>query len=172
MRVAFSICTIATAILLSICGCAQQVGSNVSYSNPTTMQYPVTTRVSSSPRLRFNSSISPAASSDLLTLLEGCIVVANDGQPLGMITTNSLVPNSLLNEFGKYGSEFSPTSIFNQFGKYGGEFSPLSPYNEFTRTPPQILTSNGAFVANLTKNFFLPSAIDPKLLIGLLKSSK
>jgi len=89
---------------------------------------------------------------DLVTLLEGCLIVANDGQPLGVITQNEFAANSILNEFGKYGSEFSATSIFNHFGKYGSEFSQLSPFNEFTTTPPQIITPSGQFLAYLTKN--------------------
>ena len=115
---------------------------------------------------------SPTAPTDLLSLLEGCVIVANDGQPLGVITQNEFAANSLLNEFGKYGSEFSSTSIFNEFGKYGGEFSRLSPFNEFTRTPPQIISPSGKFVAYLTKNKFMTPAVDPHYLIGLLKSSK
>jgi hypothetical protein len=113
-----------------------------------------------------------ATSDDVLTSLEGCVIVANDGQPLGVITQNEFAANSILNEFGKYGSEFSATSIFNQFGKYGGEFSRLSPFNQFTRTPPQIVSVQGRFVAYLTKNKFMTPAIDPHLLIGLLKSAK
>ena len=112
------------------------------------------------------------AQADVLTLLEGCVIVANDGQPLGVITQNQFATNSILNEFGKYGSKFSATSIFNQFGKYGGEFSQLSPFNQFTTTPPQIISPSGQFVGFLTKNLFKAPAIDPHALIGLLKSTK
>jgi hypothetical protein len=69
---------------------------------------------------------------DLLTLLEGCVIVADDGQPLGVITQNEFASNSLLNEYGKYGNKYSSTSIFNEYGTYGGEYSRLSPFNEFT----------------------------------------
>lgn len=109
---------------------------------------------------------------DLLTLLEGCVIVAEDGQALGVITQNEFAANSLLNEFGKYGSEFSLTSIFNEFGKYGSEFSRLSPFNEFTSTPPRIITPSGQFVGYLTKNKFKTPAINPHALIGLLKITR
>ena len=112
------------------------------------------------------------AHTDVLTLLEGCVIVANDGQTLGVITQNQFAANSILNEFGKYGNKFSATSIFNQFGKYGGEFSQLSPFNQFTTTPPQIINPAGQFVGFLTKNQFKAPAIDPHALIGLLKSTK
>lgn len=113
-----------------------------------------------------------AAASDLASLLEGCVIVADDGQVLGVITRNEFAANSILNQFGPYGSEFSATSIFNQFGKYGGQFSSLSPFNEFTNTPPQIITTNGQRVGHLSKNKFVTGAIDPYVLIALLKSAK
>ncbi len=151
--------------LLSILftGCAgPSVRSPTGYQQP--QQY--------APKPQRQRSVPATGGVDLLTLLEGCVVVANDGQPLGVITQNEFAANSILNEFGKYGSEFSATSIFNQFGKYGSEFSQLSPFNEFTSTPPKIITPSGQVVGYLTKNKFKTPAIDPHALIGLLKSAK
>ena len=125
---------------------------------------------SSQPQRQWSAPAAPAV--DLLTLLEGCVIVANDGQPLGVITQNEFAPNSILNEVGKYGSEFSSTSIFNQFGKYGGEFSQLSPFNQFTTTPPQIINPSGESLGFLTTNKFKTPAFNPHALIGLLKSAK
>jgi hypothetical protein len=110
------------------------------------------------------------ATTDLRTLLEGCSLVANDGQYLGVITQNKFAEKSILNEFGKYGSKFSSTSIFDEFGDYGSRYSHLSPFDEFTSTPPQIITTSGQFVAYLTKNKVKSPAIDPEVLIALLKS--
>jgi hypothetical protein len=107
----------------------------------------------------------------LRTLLEGCSIVANDGQYLGIITQNKFTEKSILNEFGKYGSKFSSTSIFDEFGDYGSKYSHLSPFDEFTSTPPQIITSSGQFfVAYLTKNKVKSPAIDPEVLIAVIKS--
>jgi hypothetical protein len=106
---------------------------------------------------------------DLPTRLEGCYIVANDGQYLGIITQNTFSEKSILNEFGKYGSKFSAVSIFDEFGRYGSKFSHLSPFNQFTSTPPQIRDPSGQFVAYLTKNKVKSPAIDPEVLIALLK---
>lgn len=54
--------------------------------------------------------------------LEGAIVVADDGQFLGKITTNSVDSKSIINPIGSYGSDISATSIFNTIGKYGAIF--------------------------------------------------
>lgn len=89
-------------------------------------------------------------------------IVSNDGQFLGKLTSNEIDNDSLLNEFGPYGSEFSPTSIFNQFGTYGSEFSVLSPFNEFSSSPPKIFV-NGQLYGYLTENEFVTGKkIKPK----------
>jgi len=51
------------------------------------------------------------------------IVDPNAGKYLGNLNDNGFDPNSVANEFGRYGNEFSPDSINNDFGKYGNEFS-------------------------------------------------
>lgn len=117
-------------------------------------------------------AVRSAATTDLLTLLEGCVIVANDGQFLGRITVNEVASDSIMNEVGRYGSEVSSTSIFNQVGRYGSEVASLSPFNEVTSTPPQIINRSGQFVAYLTKNQVKTPAVDPHLLIGLLKSAR
>ncbi|WP_320110330.1 hypothetical protein [Draconibacterium orientale] len=89
-------------------------------------------------------------------------IVAHNGEFLGKLTSNEFDNDSLLNEFGPYGSEFSPKSIFNEFGKYGSEFSSLSPFNEFNSNPPKIFI-NGNFYGFLTVNDFVTGKkISPK----------
>lgn len=117
-------------------------------------------------------AVRSATTTDLLTRLEGCVIVAYDGQFLGRITVNEVALDSILNEVGRYGSEVSLTSIFNVVGKYGSEVSPLSPFNRVASTPPQIVNRSGQFVAYLTKNTVKTPAVDPHLLIGLLKSAR
>ena len=51
---------------------------------------------------------------------------APDGTYLGHLKTNQFDPNSVSNQFGRYGNQFSPDSINNQFGKYGNPYSPNS----------------------------------------------
>jgi hypothetical protein len=43
--------------------------------------------------------------------LEGALVFADDGQFLGKITSNTFDADSMGNQFGKYGSQFSAVSI-------------------------------------------------------------
>jgi len=113
----------------------------------------------------------PRSSSRSLTLadLEGAVIIADDGQMLGRITTNCFRSDALCNEFGRYGNEFNSNSIFNEFGRYGGEFSSLSPFNSFTSTPPKIF-KDGEFIAYLTKNTALQPRVDPHWLLALLKN--
>ncbi len=116
---------------------------------------------------------SRTASADNLSLgdLEGSIVVAEDGEALGLITTNCLDPNALCNSFSSYGNKFNANSILNEFGNYGNRFSEKSPFNEFTSTPPRIF-KNGKFLAYLTINGALSPSVDPRWLLGALRMSR
>jgi len=58
-------------------------------------------------------------------------VYNSKGEFRGNLNGNQFDPNSVSNEFGKYGSQFSPTSINNEFGE-GSEFHPDSPNNQFS----------------------------------------
>ena len=107
------------------------------------------------------------ADSSLIDQLEGAFIVAANGHFLGVVTTNSYNPKSILNEFGDYGNEYSDDSIFNEYGDYGGEYSEYSPFNEFTSTPPKIYTNDRKW-AYLTVNEALSPRIDPHWLIGAL----
>ena len=102
--------------------------------------------------------------------IEGCIIIAEDKQYLGMITKNEFDSDSILNEFGMYGGKFSRTSIFNEFGQYGGEFAQRSPFNQFTANPPKIFTKGGVFVAYLSANIAKSPRIDPYVVIAVLKA--
>ncbi|WP_109699670.1 hypothetical protein [Chitinophaga deserti] len=100
--------------------------------------------------------------SDIRSKYGESYIIANDGQFLGKLTSNEFDNDSLLNEFGPFGSEFSPTSIFNEFGTYGSEFSGMSPFNEFSSTPPRIYV-NGKLYGYLTENELLAGKkIKPK----------
>ena len=61
----------------------------------------------------------PAATGgDLRSVLEGCTIVAEDGQKLGVITSNAYDTDSIFNEYGIYGGKYSSTSIWNDYGEY------------------------------------------------------
>jgi hypothetical protein len=103
--------------------------------------------------------------------LEGAIVVADDGQLLGKITTNSIDHNSIINSIGPYGSDISSTSIFNNISKYGSDISRLSPFNDITSSPPRIFKGE-RFIAYLTTNKVKTPRVDPRALVGWLKSQE
>ena len=83
-----------------------------------------------------------------LDYLEGAIIIANDNEYLGKISK----------------SQFDSDSINNQFGTYGSEFSSLSPFNKFTSTPPKIYKEN-IFIAYLSVNTFMFPRVDTNLLV-------
>ena len=103
--------------------------------------------------------------------LEGAFIVADDGQFLGKITTNSLDSKSIINSIGSYGSDLSATSIFNTVGKYGSDVSRLSPFNDVTSTPPKVFKGE-RFMGYLTTNMIKTPRIDPHALVGWLKSQE
>lgn len=103
--------------------------------------------------------ISPDAAVEAL-ILSGAVVVAHDGQYLGELSCNTFASDSILNEFGKYGSPFSSTSIWNEFGQYGSEFSSKSAFSELTATPPAIYVDD-SLKAYLTINPMNSPAIHP-----------
>ncbi len=97
------------------------------------------------------------------------MIVAEDGQVLGLITSNAYNSDSFLNEFGRYGGKYSATSIWNEYGQYGGEYSRLSPFNPYTNTPPRIIARNGSFVGYLTVNQYKTPSVSPWAVVALMK---
>lgn len=109
--------------------------------------------------------------SDIFNAHGESYIIAEDGQFLGKLTNNEYDTDSLLNEYGPYGSEYSPTSIFNEYGNYGSEFSALSPFNEYSSTPPKIFI-NGQLYGYLTENEFVAGKkIKPKGLKQWIKDN-
>lgn len=106
---------------------------------------------------------------DLRSVLEGCVIVAEDGQMLGVITSSAYDTNSFLNEYGPFGSKYGSASIWNKYGKYGNPYSPMSPFNPYSSTPPRIVTRDGQVVCYLTVNEFMSPAISPYALVALME---
>jgi len=97
------------------------------------------------------------------------IIVADDGQYLGKISSSTIDSDSIMNSIGRYGSSISSTSIFNEIGRYGGKISRMSPFNDIASSPPKIFVGN-TFIAYLTTNSLKRPRVDPYALIGYLKS--
>jgi hypothetical protein len=111
--------------------------------------------------------LSPQPQNTFATIDGQAVVVAADGQYLGLVSSNQFASDSICNSFGRYGSKFSSTSIRDDFGTYGSEFAPLSAYNNFASRPPAII-ANRHIVGHLTKNTMLFDAVDPDLLFSSL----
>lgn len=58
-------------------------------------------------------------------------IYADDGTYLGNLNSNKYDPNSVSNEYGRYGDPYSPDSINNPYGKYGDPYSPDSVTNPY-----------------------------------------
>lgn len=103
--------------------------------------------------------------------LEGASIVAQDGQFLGIVSTDKYDSDSINNPYGSYGSEYSSTSIFNDYSRYGSKYSSLSAFNSIASKPPMIY-KDGKFIAYLTINTTKTPRVDPYALIGWLKVNK
>lgn len=90
-------------------------------------------------------------------------LLAQDGLFLGILSSNKYQTDSVMNEYGTYGSKYSSTSIFNQYSQYGSRYGFYSPFNPYTSTPPQIILK-GQWVGLLTANTFLQNRLDPHQL--------
>lgn len=64
---------------------------------------------------------------------------SSNGKYLGTLSSNKYDPNSVSNEYGRYGSKYSPDSINNEYGKYGSQYSNDSPSNPYATNPPRIV---------------------------------
>lgn len=105
---------------------------------------------------------------------KGCYLFAQDNnqQFLGYITDNEYVSNSIVNQYGTYGSQYSTTSIINEYSQYGSEYGMYSAYNKYASSPPVICEyrSDGNYyaIAYLTKNTAKTPRVDPDLLLATM----
>lgn len=92
-------------------------------------------------------------------------LLSQDGQYLGKLTLNKFDTESILNQYGSYGSRFATTSIWNQYSTYGSRYSSYSPFNPYTSTPPFIYL-RGRIVGYLTVNGFMFNRLHPDDLVN------
>ncbi len=120
--------------------------------------------------LSISIATSAQAQIDFCTLIDARIV-ADDGQFLGRITTDTLANDSITNPFGPHGSQVSSISIFNQLSTYGNARNLVSPFHPTTLQPPRI-RRNSQTLARLTINTTFADRVDPNGLIAWLRSSQ
>lgn len=98
------------------------------------------------------------------TAIAGALLYGDDGQYLGRFT-NRFDAQSVLNEFGSYGSPYSSTSSNNTYGTYGSPYSSLSARNPYASRPP-IIVKNGQALAYYSVNSALSPRVSPALALS------
>jgi hypothetical protein len=103
------------------------------------------------------------------TPCKSLVLIADDGTFLGEASSKPNRSNGVCNTYGSYGSAYGQYSVFNESGIYGGDSSKTSAYNEFATKPPRLYCESTSESLNpVTKNIFLPGAIDPDVLCATL----
>ncbi len=100
-----------------------------------------------------------APTTNVCTAIAGASIIANDGKYLGRFT-NRFDSESVLNQFGQYGSPYAALSTNNQYGTYGSPYSSLSARNPYTSTPP-VIVKNGTALAYYTVNATKTPSVAP-----------
>jgi len=100
---------------------------------------------------------------------DGSYLMAQDGQLLGKITSNSYDRESILNQYGPYGSQYSPTSIFNPYSPYGSQYGAYSINNPYCTVPPKLYI-NGKLLGFVTANRYIQNRVTPEGFIYTLKN--
>lgn len=77
---------------------------------------------------------------------------------LGCLNCSKSDQNSVLNNYGSFGSAYSGTSIFNRYSEHGSLYSATSACNAYASDPPVIVDRNGKFYGRLTLNRYHPQA--------------
>lgn len=105
-----------------------------------------------------------ANAEDICALLQDAMLIAQDDENtyLGKIT-NPYDSDSIFNEYGTYGSEYSMLSIWNQYATFGSRYNSYSSRNSNTTTPPMIV-KNKKILGYLSTNKSLEPSISPNLL--------
>lgn len=90
---------------------------------------------------------------DLRMRRQESFLLAQDGQFLSMLSSNKFQTDSIMNEYGIYGSKYSATSIFNQHSRYDSPYASYSAFNPNTSTPPLIIL-RGQLIGILSVLFY------------------
>ena len=99
--------------------------------------------------------------------LFGAAIVAWDDTFLGVINRDPNDPDSVTNDWGRFGSPMSPYSIWNPEGRWGSQYAPDSPWNPYATRPPRVFDGH-EFRGYLTTNPDLRPRIDPDWLRSYL----
>jgi hypothetical protein len=95
-------------------------------------------------------------------------LIAQDEQYLGKISADLHDQDSILNQYGPYGSKYSMTSIFNPYSQYGSVYGQFSINNPSTTNPPKLFI-HGRFRGVVTVNRYLTNIIPTATFLYMLK---
>lgn len=97
-------------------------------------------------------------------------LIAEDGQFLGKLNNNIYEQDSILNQYGPFGSPYSNTSIFNKFSPYGSEYGLLSINNPYCSTPPKLFLKS-KFFAYISANQYIHPRISPEAFLYTIENN-
>ena len=108
------------------------------------------------------------AEGESTTPQNGSYLLAQNNQFLGKITTNSYDRQSILNEYGPFGSPYSPTSIFNEYSQYGSPYGTWSINNPYCTKPPRLFI-RGKLLGHVSRNQYVSSQIPAEAFLYALR---
>jgi hypothetical protein len=106
---------------------------------------------------------------DLISLDGKLELYAQNGQFLGLLSSDRHDPNSIINP-RTYGNAHNINSIYYEHGIYGGQYGQHSPYNYCCLYPPTLILQQ-QYVALVSKNKHILdrnlTIIDPDLITAI-----
>lgn len=117
-------------------------------------------------------SASAAAATPAPARCRSLVVVAYNGTFLGEASSKPYEADGVCNPYSSYGSAYGQFSIWNEASVYGDETSATSAWSELASKPPRLYCeASGESLNPITKNEFLPGAIDPDGLCDTLAAN-
>lgn len=83
---------------------------------------------------------------------------ASADQYIGNYSSNPYAPNSTGNRYGA-GSQYNPNSITNQYGRYGSPYGPNSANNPYATNAPKLYDREGNYRGRLSNNPYDPDSV-------------
>jgi len=96
-------------------------------------------------------------------------LIAQDEQYLGKITSDKYDNQSILNQYGPFGSKYSTTSIFNPYSSYGSKYGSFSINNPYCNTPPKLFI-NGKLIGFVSVNKYVSNRIPTEVFLYAIQN--
>ncbi len=102
-------------------------------------------------------------------VLNGSYLIAQDRQFLGRINNNHYDTESIINQYGPFGSQYSSTSIHNAYSQYGSQYGAYSLNNPYCTQPPKLFL-NERFIGYITANQHITDRISAEAFLYALEN--